>query len=340
MGDLGTDISWPQCPGGLPMPLAAARFVVVGLTDGPAFSPNHCLSRQAAWVHRNRRHVATYAVVSYPNRRELARFGAHGPFARHRLAGRLRNVGYQQAVTNLRRMHGAGLHSPVLWIDLEQSSSHPWRGRAALNAAVVRGLVNGYRSRGQRVGFYSTASTWHEIVGGLRFGAPEWRTAGPDSPRAALGRCHERDASIQGGPAVLAQWWNDRRDHDLVCPGFRDAATLQRYFEGPRTPNAPAPHATGSNATGSNATGPSAAEWSAPGPSTAGATGAPATAVPSTPGAPTGADPLPPLTPSTLGSLSDPGTLDGVSSLSTLSDLSDLSSLGTLPSGGAAAPRQ
>lgn len=233
MGALGTDVSWPQCQGGLPMPLAAAQFVVVGLTDGPAFSANHCLRAQASWIRAHHRHVATYAVVSYPHRADLRRLGHRGPYSRRTLAGRLRNVGFQQARLNLRRMHGAGLHSPVLWIDLEPSSTHPWARRHVLNAAVVRGLVHGYRRAGQRIGFYSTALIWREIVGRLRFGAPEWRTAGPASPGAALGRCGERAAAIQGGPAVLAQWWNDRRDHDLLCPGSRGATAMAHWFAQP-----------------------------------------------------------------------------------------------------------
>lgn len=231
MGVLGTDVSWPQCGGSLPMPLDAARFVVVGLTDGPAFSANHCLREQVRWIRGHHRRVATYAVASYPDRRELRRFGHRGPYRAGTLRGRLRNVGYQQALLNLRRMHGTGLHSPVLWVDLEPSSTRPWHARRALNAAVVRGLVRGYRDAGQRIGFYSTSSIWREILGRLRFGAPEWRTAGPASAGAALGRCRERDAVIQGGPAVLAQWWNDRRDHDLLCPGSRGPAGMARWFE-------------------------------------------------------------------------------------------------------------
>src|SRR5687768_6976562 len=53
---LGGDVSWPQCPEGmgiperptqgLPMPLPSARFVVLGLTNGPAFTPNPCLDDQ------------------------------------------------------------------------------------------------------------------------------------------------------------------------------------------------------------------------------------------------------------------------------------------------------
>ena len=54
----GADVSWPNCPVGLgiperrtlglPLPRADARFVVVGLTNGPAFTPNPCLAAQVA----------------------------------------------------------------------------------------------------------------------------------------------------------------------------------------------------------------------------------------------------------------------------------------------------
>jgi hypothetical protein len=53
---LGGDVSWPQCPEGmgiperrskgLPMPLPSARFVVLGLTNGPGFTTNPCLAQQ------------------------------------------------------------------------------------------------------------------------------------------------------------------------------------------------------------------------------------------------------------------------------------------------------
>ncbi len=58
----GRDIGWPNCPPGLgiperrtlgkPMPPARVRFVVVGLTNGPAFTPNPCLREQVATLAR------------------------------------------------------------------------------------------------------------------------------------------------------------------------------------------------------------------------------------------------------------------------------------------------
>ena len=59
----GPDVSWPNCPKGLgipsrptqgkPMPPSSARFVVVGLTNGPAFHPNPCLEEQVAFARRS-----------------------------------------------------------------------------------------------------------------------------------------------------------------------------------------------------------------------------------------------------------------------------------------------
>ena len=57
---VGRDVSWPNCPRGMgipsrpsqgkPMPPPSARFVVIGLTNGPAFHPNPCLETQVDYV--------------------------------------------------------------------------------------------------------------------------------------------------------------------------------------------------------------------------------------------------------------------------------------------------
>jgi hypothetical protein len=77
-------------------------------------------------------------------------------------------------------------------------------------------------------GFYSTTYQWLDIVGTVRWGLPEWHTAGPRSRSVALSRCAE--PSFQGGPIVLAQWWTDTADHDLICPAGPAATGLGAYF--------------------------------------------------------------------------------------------------------------
>jgi hypothetical protein len=210
------------------MPERGVRFVVVGVTNGRAFTPNPCLAKHLSWVRAHHVWAAPYAFATYPTRAQLRRYGRQGPFDRHRFVGSLSNAGHAAARYNIAVMRRHGFTSPHIWLDVEPSSSRPWSGRSAWNRAVVRGWVRGYRDAGYTVGFYSTANLWHDILGNLRLGVPEWRTAGPVTASAALQKCHDR--SFQGGRAVVAQWWTAHRDLDRMCPGSTSEATMPRYF--------------------------------------------------------------------------------------------------------------
>ncbi|MBO9522636.1 MAG: hypothetical protein J7518_13955 [Nocardioidaceae bacterium] len=234
----GADLSWPQCPKGLgipqkrtegaPLPTAAARFAVIGLTNGPSFVANPCLADQVAWARGRQLAVAAYAVVSYPDAATVRRHRLQGPYDGRTRLGALRNVGYQAALFNLRSLRAAGLPTPVVWVDVEPVTGFDWSADVDANAAVVQGTVRGYRDAGKKVGFYSLASFWQRIVGAnLRLGLPEWRPAGPRGQAEALRRCAD-SWSFQGGTGVLGQWIEDHRDRNVTCPGaVRD---LREWF--------------------------------------------------------------------------------------------------------------
>ena len=224
---IGRDVSWPNCPKGLgipsrrtqgkPMPPASARFVVIGLTNGPAFHPNPCLEEQVAFARLQHLWTAAYAVVTYPTRSQLREYGSPS------------NAGWAQATQNVAAMRATGLTSPIVWVDVEPvSPPAPWSGRVRANRAVLDGAIAAYRDAGLRVGFYSTPSMWRSIVGPVRYGFPEWRTAGLSTRRAALARC--RGPQFQGGRAVLAQWYSTREDFDLLCPGRPAGEVLAEFF--------------------------------------------------------------------------------------------------------------
>lgn len=236
---LGADISWPNCPKGMgmrsrptqgkPLPKPSTRFVVIGLTNGPAFHPNPCLASQVAWAKTRHLYVAAYAVATYPTKRQLAAHGTTGPHSTHRDYGKLFNTGYAQARVNVANMERVGLASPIVWVDVEPvSPPSPWSGSKGGNRAVVDGVVHGYQSAGYQVGFYSTKTLWRIIVGKTRYRLPEWRTAGQATRRAALARC--RTDQIQGGSAVLTQWYDSDRDYDAICPGRPASEVLRGYF--------------------------------------------------------------------------------------------------------------
>lgn len=234
---VGADISWPQCPPGMgipqkrssgqPLPVEAARFVVIGLTNGPGFHPNPCLPDQVAFVRERGLMAAAYSVVSYPEPADLMRYRTQGPYDAASSAGALANTGYAQARFNLRSMRAAGLQSPIIWIDVEPVPDFAWSSDTSANAAVVRGMARGYTEAGFAIGVYSTPYLWQEVVGGLSLGVPEWRAAGQTSIEEALVRCGP-DWVIQGGVAALGQWVQEGRDMNVTCPGT--ALDLSRWF--------------------------------------------------------------------------------------------------------------
>jgi hypothetical protein len=234
---LGNDVSWPQCPEGmgipqkrtlgLPMPVPEAKFVIIGLTNGPAFTPNPCLASQVQWVKERKLLAGAYAVSSYPDDRTLAEYGPKGPFDGGTRLGALANVGYQQAKYNVANLRRAGLTTPVIWIDVEPVPIFEWSPDTTANAAVVRGAARGYTDSGYRIGAYSTQALWETVVGDLRLGLPEWRAAGQTSRAEALRRCGP-DRMYQGGDAVLSQWVEASRDFNVTCPGT--AREIHRWF--------------------------------------------------------------------------------------------------------------
>jgi hypothetical protein len=231
----GHDVSWPNCPKGsgrlrptpaLPLPPRPGEFVIVGLTEGPGFYPNPCLSHQAAWAKRHHVATAVYAVASYPNSAELRRHGRAR--SKH---DRLRAVGYAQARVNLDSMRRVGLASPIVWIDVEPVRLRPWSADRLANRAVIEGAIHAYRNASLQVGFYSYAQGWAEIVGGWRLPSyPVWATAATAGRRRALAKCDK--PSFSGGRVVLAQWTDLRLDYNATCPGV----ALADYFASPDTP--------------------------------------------------------------------------------------------------------
>jgi hypothetical protein len=238
-GDVvGHDISWPNCPVGmgipdrrtlgLPLPPASSRFVLIGLTNGPAFYANPCLREQVADARRRHLWTSAYAVVTYPTSDQLRAYGATGPRSGTSLAARLYNTGWAQARINVTTMRVAGLASPVLWLDVEPvRPPAPWSSDVVANRTVLEGSMAAYRAAGLRLGIYSTPYLWRTVVGEVDYGLPEWRAAGPTSRQRALAQCS--GDSIQGGAAVLAQWVAEI-DTNVLCPGRPPADVLREFF--------------------------------------------------------------------------------------------------------------
>jgi hypothetical protein len=246
----GADVSWPNCPKGmgiksrrtqgLPMPKPHARFVVIGLTNGPGFYPNPCIARQVRWAKDRGMYVGVYAMTTYPSPTQLRRHASTGPWSDGTRMDRLRNAGYAQARFNLATMQRVGLSNTFVWVDIEPYPVAAWTTRRDRNRAVVAGVLRGYRDAGMDVGFYTSPNSWRSIIGDTRYGIPEWRTAG-GHPWSRTSYAHARRmcraSSVQGGSVLMAQWWDTKRDYDLLCGRARTRETVDNIFtwmeEGP-----------------------------------------------------------------------------------------------------------
>lgn len=234
---VGNDISWPQCrvdQGGYgnPMPAANTGFVVLGLTNGLAFTRNPCLTEQAHWVRDNYRPFHAYTFATYPTRAQITRYGTSGPFASTTHTGKLRNVGYAQAAYAVNTLKGIGLLPPRIWIDVEKRAAQPWpvgQGNptiATYNRALLEGMLAAFAKTKIPAGFYSNADGWTVITDNWqRPGVPFWGTVGTRGQAAAEQGCGK--PGLNGGATHLMQWWVNQPqpvDWDVACAGHALAA--------------------------------------------------------------------------------------------------------------------
>lgn len=235
----GNDVSWTQCSvsqGGLgnPMPGPDAHFAIVQLSLGQAFTSNPCLTDEVSSLYSQRLPVAAYVVMTYPTNVQFARYGSRGPYGTRTFAARLANVGWQEAAYWVAVHTASGMHSPMVWVDVETTLHGPqWSSRTAYNLAVIRGLLAGLARSGLRTGIYTTSAHWRDVTGGVRLGQPEWRTVGQDTPAVAVSVCSR--PGNQGSLVVLAQYTSSASvsvDYDLLCPATA-ATALARYFTRP-----------------------------------------------------------------------------------------------------------
>lgn len=225
--DLGHDVSWPQCPGGLPMPPTDTSFVVVGLTNGLAFTENPCLAWQYQWARDRGIRTQAYAMATFPTAAQYDTYGDDGPWPATTRADRLRNVGYAEARAALASLQRVGWRPERIWVDVEPRPAQPWPTATTTqrleNRYVISGLMQALADAGHRHGVYSSRSAWQDITGSWPLpDVPVWSPAGRlDVASEASDLCV--NPSFSGGTVHLAQWTDGTYDYDMTCLGVYQA---------------------------------------------------------------------------------------------------------------------
>jgi hypothetical protein len=229
----GYDVSWPQCPGGQPMPPTSTSFLIIGLTNGLAFTENPCLQTQVDWARTNNKPVHAYAMSTWPTSAQYSAHGDDGPWLPTTRAARLANTGYAEATEAIADMRRVAFPTKQVWIDVEPRPAQPWPTATAAqrreNRLIIEGMMRAFRDNGFSHGIYSYANAWNDITGGWRLpGEPEWYPVGQlTGSETPLTGC---SLSFAGGRTYLSQWVEDlgggkAYDHDATC-GTYSFATI------------------------------------------------------------------------------------------------------------------
>jgi hypothetical protein len=235
-GYTGFDISWPQCsPAGSTStrtPPAAARFGVIGVSNGRSFTTNPCDTTQYAWARGLAAPPTLYTVLDVPHQggADVAR-GGTGPAGTcapppSDMACNDYNYGWNNAVYEYSSASAAGLTSQLWWLDVETGNCWNYTCNGfdtANNWRVIQGNIDYLRSQGVTAGIYATAYQFGVITGSsYNPGVPVWladynggdpaQDCGPSAKSFGGGQVWQ----VQTAPVTLSD--GNRYDPDYSCP--------------------------------------------------------------------------------------------------------------------------
>lgn len=245
---LGIDISWPQC--GKTVPTNQA-FGIVGINGGLATTTNTCLKSQLIWANRslggtNQEKVQLYVNTANPgglntaswplNNTDSGGNNTNNPYGtcdgKDTLACAWQ-YGWNRALEDIRdRYQPAATQASIdispstriWWLDVETQNTWKTSGSSfdhQSNVAVLEGMTAHFKSVGARVGLYSTAAQWSQIVGssvgassnlnGLR----NWRPGGANQS-TAQSAC-KASPLTSGGYVSMTQFISRNIDYNYSC---------------------------------------------------------------------------------------------------------------------------
>jgi hypothetical protein len=245
---LGIDVSWPQCGKKLPIDHA---FGIVGVNGGLATTTNPCLKDQLVWASQARGDTAQEKLQLYVNTANPGGLNTVSwPSNNIDSAGNFTNnphglcdnsdslacawqYGWNRSVEDvLDRFKPAAAPAGVSdnpadyiwWLDVETENTWKLNGSQfdhESNTAVLEGMTKHFQSVGGRVGLYSTAYQWGQIVGtavvaGSNLnGLINWRPGGANL-NTAKDACKAAPLTANG-TVVLTQFVSRGLDYNYSC---------------------------------------------------------------------------------------------------------------------------
>jgi hypothetical protein len=246
---LGMDISWPQCGKRVPN---TQVFGVVGVNGGLATTTNSCLKDQLVWAKQSTGKTIQDKVQLYVNTANPGGLNTDSwPKSNVDPAGNMTTAnpygtcdgsdslacawqyGWNRSLEDVRdRFQPAAAQAAVAtspasyiwWLDVETQNTWKPSGNTfntQSNVADLEGMTAYFTSLGGRVGLYSTAAQWQQIVGSSVSassnlnGLTNWRPGGANLS-TAKDACKAAPLTANG-KVVLTQYISKSLDYDYSC---------------------------------------------------------------------------------------------------------------------------
>jgi hypothetical protein len=239
---LGIDISYPQCSKQVPK---TQTFGIVGVNGGLATTTNPCMKDQLLWASKSlggtsQDNIQLYVNTANPGGLNTASWPTtnidNNPYGICNGADSLAcawQYGWNRAVEDVAyrftpAASQAGIDSTpskyVWWLDVETLNT--WKAPTSSfntqsNAAALEGMTAYLHTLDVRVGLYSTAYQWGQIVGNSVSvnsnlnGLINWRPGGANLSTAKQA-CGATPLTI-GGRVALTQYISKNLDYDYSC---------------------------------------------------------------------------------------------------------------------------
>lgn len=246
---VGYDISYPQCGRKLP---TGQAFGIVGVNGGTAATTNSCLADQLKWANKSIGGTKQPLIQLYVNtanpgeviaqittwpttNTDKTGFTTTNPYGACAGANDQAcswQYGWNRSVeANLDRFAPAAKTAGITasasaytwWLDVETMNTWQSGSTEALtrNTATIEGMTAYYTAQGAKVGLYSTAVQWNQIVGSTVSntsnlnGLPNWRPSGASLDNAKT-NCSVAPLTT-GGFISLTQYVQQNVDKNHSC---------------------------------------------------------------------------------------------------------------------------
>jgi hypothetical protein len=214
-GQTGYDISYPQ--GSNPLLTSSYAFLVVGTTDGRAYTDNPYFGSQT--VLSQGKTLSLYMNLNAPVGSTVkGNITTPKSCSKNDKICQAYNYGYNAAEHSYRYAQGKGASSTMWWLDIEIGNS--WATNTTINDATIQGTVDFFNQQGVIVGIYSTQSMWNSIAGSS-FTPLQTRTSVVPNWIPGASSTNPQSSCSQkitvNGQVWLTQYVSNGFDHDYAC---------------------------------------------------------------------------------------------------------------------------